>query len=116
VIVPRGKPKQKRELVVPDDLTAALKKREKALATFEQFSPSHKREYEDWITEAKRAETRKPVFQDCVAESRLGDEELNLEAGRSALHEAELLGYADRELLFGEVEAMRWLQARQGSK
>jgi len=54
-----SKPKVKRELVVPDDLTAALKENKKALATFEQFSPSHKREYVEWISEAKREETRR---------------------------------------------------------
>ncbi|MFT3806284.1 YdeI/OmpD-associated family protein [Arenimonas sp.] len=43
---------------VPDDLQAALKKNRKALATFEAFSPSARREYIDWIVEAKREETR----------------------------------------------------------
>ena len=52
---PRPKAKKR---VVPDDLLAALKKNKKALMTFENFSPSHKREYVEWITEAKRDETR----------------------------------------------------------
>jgi uncharacterized protein YdeI (YjbR/CyaY-like superfamily) len=43
---------------VPEDLAAALKKNKKAHATFEGFSPSHKREYIEWITEAKTAGTR----------------------------------------------------------
>jgi len=43
---------------VPEDLTAALKKSAKARKTFEAFSPSHRREYIEWITEAKREETR----------------------------------------------------------
>lgn len=42
----------------PDDLAVALKKNRKAAATYEAFSPSCKREYVEWITEAKRAETR----------------------------------------------------------
>jgi uncharacterized protein YdeI (YjbR/CyaY-like superfamily) len=42
----------------PDDLLAALKKNKQAKATFDDFSPSCKREYVDWITEAKREETR----------------------------------------------------------
>jgi uncharacterized protein YdeI (YjbR/CyaY-like superfamily) len=54
-----AKPKATKEVVVPDDLTAALKRSKKALATFEGFSPSHKREYVEWITEAKREETRR---------------------------------------------------------
>ena len=47
-----------RTVAVPDDLATALKKNKKALATFEAFSPSHKREYVEWITEAKQAATR----------------------------------------------------------
>ena len=47
-----------RELTVPDDLASALNKNAKARATFEGFSPSHKREYIEWITEAKTEATR----------------------------------------------------------
>jgi uncharacterized protein YdeI (YjbR/CyaY-like superfamily) len=43
----------------PPDLAAALKKNAKARATFEGFSPSHKREYVEWLVDAKREETRK---------------------------------------------------------
>ena len=50
--------KEKGELIVPADLIAALKKNKKAQATFDGFSPSHKREYVGWITEAKADETR----------------------------------------------------------
>ena len=50
--------KEKGELVVPDDVVAALKKNKTAQATFEGFSPSHRREYVEWITEAKTEETR----------------------------------------------------------
>ncbi len=42
----------------PDILSAALKKRAKARAAFAAFSPSHKREYVEWITEAKTEATR----------------------------------------------------------
>ncbi|MGA2685383.1 MAG: YdeI/OmpD-associated family protein [Verrucomicrobiota bacterium] len=55
---PRPKPKPKKAVVVPDYFLAALKKNKKALAAFEDFSPSHKREYVEWITEAKREKTR----------------------------------------------------------
>jgi uncharacterized protein YdeI (YjbR/CyaY-like superfamily) len=44
--------------LAPDDLAAALKKNSKARTTFDGFSPSQQREYVDWITEAKRDETR----------------------------------------------------------
>jgi len=43
---------------VPPDLEAALKKNRKAAATFEGFPPGQRREYVDWIVEAKRDETR----------------------------------------------------------
>jgi uncharacterized protein YdeI (YjbR/CyaY-like superfamily) len=43
---------------VPDDLKTALAKDAKARKTFEAFSPSARQEYIDWITSAKRDETR----------------------------------------------------------
>jgi len=43
----------------PPDLAAALKKSPRARASFDAFSPSHKRDYIEWITEAKQEETRK---------------------------------------------------------
>src|SRR5262245_56589332 len=58
VKAPARKKKPAKPLVVPDDLQAALKKNKKALPAFEAFSPSHKREYVDWITEAKQEATR----------------------------------------------------------
>ncbi len=54
----RKKPVRKKLLVVPDDLARALISNKRARVTFEGFSPSHRREYVEWITEAKRAETR----------------------------------------------------------
>ena len=56
----------KKELSVPSDLTAALKKSKKALATFETFPYSHKKEYVQWITEAKREDTRKQRLQTTI--------------------------------------------------
>jgi len=50
--------KPKPPVTAPDDLAAALKKNAKARTTFDAFSPSHRREYVEWITEAKREETR----------------------------------------------------------
>jgi uncharacterized protein YdeI (YjbR/CyaY-like superfamily) len=54
----RSKPKTPKELVVPDDLASALRANQQARATFDTFSPSHKREYVEWITEAKTQATR----------------------------------------------------------
>jgi len=62
----RAKPKVKRALVVPDYFLAALRKNKKALASFEHFSPSHKREYVEWVTEAKREDTRARRIQTAV--------------------------------------------------
>ena len=52
--------------VTPDDLAAALKKNGKARTTFDGFSPSQQREYVDWITEAKRDETRQKRLAQAV--------------------------------------------------
>ncbi len=46
------------ENVIPDYLIAALKKNPAAKKTFDAFSPSNKREYIDWLTEAKTEATR----------------------------------------------------------
>ena len=43
---------------MPEDLVAALNKDKAAKATFDAFPPSCRREYIEWIVEAKREETR----------------------------------------------------------
>jgi uncharacterized protein YdeI (YjbR/CyaY-like superfamily) len=60
-VKPRSAPRpaEKKGLEIPDYLGAALKKNKKALATFEQFNYSNKKEYVEWITEAKTDGTRK---------------------------------------------------------
>lgn len=50
--------KTSKEVIVPDEILKALKKNKAALKTFETFPPSHKREYIEWITEAKTEPTR----------------------------------------------------------
>jgi uncharacterized protein YdeI (YjbR/CyaY-like superfamily) len=45
-------------LEVPDDLVAALRGNARARATFDAFPPGSRREYVEWITEAKREATR----------------------------------------------------------
>ena len=47
-----------KEVVVPEMLTAALRKNKAARETFEKFPPSCRREYIEWITEAKTDATR----------------------------------------------------------
>lgn len=54
----RTKPKKREPLEVPDYFSTALKKNAKARKTFEDFPPSKRRDYLEWVTEAKREETR----------------------------------------------------------
>lgn len=55
---PLRRTEPRRNIPMPRDLSTALKKNAKARATFASFSPSHKREYLEWITEAKTDATR----------------------------------------------------------
>jgi uncharacterized protein YdeI (YjbR/CyaY-like superfamily) len=48
----------KKAVPLPADLAAGLKKNAKARGRWEEFSPSAQREYIEWVTEAKREETR----------------------------------------------------------
>jgi uncharacterized protein YdeI (YjbR/CyaY-like superfamily) len=58
ITVSRPKKAPKPEAKVPAELKAALVKNKKAVATWEAFPPSHRREYIQWIDEAKRPETK----------------------------------------------------------
>lgn len=58
VKAPRAPKQKKAPARGPVDLRKALAKNSRARAAFEGFSPSHRREYVEWIEEAKRAETR----------------------------------------------------------
>ena len=51
-------PVAKKPVRVPNDLAAALAKHKTAAAAFAAFPPSQRREYVEWITEAKTAATR----------------------------------------------------------
>jgi uncharacterized protein YdeI (YjbR/CyaY-like superfamily) len=51
---------------VPPDIAAALKKNANAAATFKAFSPSHQREYVEWITQAKQNETRQRRLKQAI--------------------------------------------------
>lgn len=55
-----AKPKatDKKELTIPDYFIKALAKNKKAKQVFESFAFSHKKEYVQWITEAKTEDTR----------------------------------------------------------
>ena len=54
------------EAEVPVDLAAALKRQRKAAATFEAFAPSQRRDYIEWIVEAKREDTRRRRLEQAI--------------------------------------------------
>lgn len=58
IIFPQKKSKEIMETIVPENFLASLKKNKKAFDNFEAFAPSHKKEFVQWISEAKREETR----------------------------------------------------------
>lgn len=61
----RPKP-EKKELIIPGYFMNAVKKNKKALATFENFSYSNKKDYVQWVTEAKTEETRQSRLETTV--------------------------------------------------
>ena len=62
------KPRSARpELTIPEYFCAALSKNKKAAATFEGFSYTNKKQYIDWLTEAKREETRSQRLKMTIA-------------------------------------------------
>lgn len=59
---------------IPSELVELLDANPKAKATFESFPPSHQREYINWISEAKREETKQRRLQQTIE---------NLQEGKS---------------------------------
>jgi len=49
---------EERVVQIPDELRAALAKNLRAKTAFEKLSYSHRKEYAEWVAEAKKAETR----------------------------------------------------------
>jgi len=58
VKLPSKPVKEKKKLVIPDYLIKAISKNKEAKKTFDEFSYSNKKEYVEWITEAKTEDTR----------------------------------------------------------
>lgn len=56
---PRPSASEKKDLKVPAYFESALKDNREAQNTFSQFPYSHKKEYVEWITEAKTDQTRR---------------------------------------------------------
>ncbi len=48
----------KADIAMPEDFAAELARSQGARARFDGFAPSHRREYLEWVNEAKRPETR----------------------------------------------------------
>jgi hypothetical protein len=67
VSAPKPKRAPKPPVKTPPYFKAALAKNKKALATYDAFAPSCKREYVEWITEAKTDETRAKRVASAVA-------------------------------------------------
>jgi uncharacterized protein YdeI (YjbR/CyaY-like superfamily) len=65
-VVRPAKPKRP-PVKVPGYFAAALRKNKKAAETFEKSSPSHRREYVEWITEAKGEDTRARRIETALA-------------------------------------------------
>lgn len=63
----KARPATPKEIIVPDDVAAALQQNTKARTVFEAFSPSHQREYLEWITDAKTTATRNKRLATAIA-------------------------------------------------
>ncbi|HEY1953325.1 MAG TPA: YdeI/OmpD-associated family protein [Gemmatimonadaceae bacterium] len=66
VRVPRSRTKAAKPLSIPSELRTALARNRTAAAAFEKFPPSHKREYAEWIAEAKRDDTRQRRVESAI--------------------------------------------------
>jgi len=64
--VEKKKPAVKKESVAPKELLAALSKNKKAKTTYDNFSPSQKKEYNDWIADAKTEATKTKRLSEAV--------------------------------------------------
>lgn len=58
ILVTLEKDEEKREVEMPEDFATAINSNETAIATFKSLSFTAQKEYVNWITSAKREETR----------------------------------------------------------
>ncbi|KAF0153138.1 MAG: hypothetical protein FD143_578 [Ignavibacteria bacterium] len=63
----KPKPKEPKEIVVPNYFTKALKENKKTFEKFNSFSYSKKKDYVEWITEAKTEGTRNKRITTAIA-------------------------------------------------
>lgn len=66
--------REERAVEVPEELAAALNKDAKAKAVFDALSFTHRREYTQWIAEAKKPETRERRAKQSLEMLRKGTE------------------------------------------
>ena len=64
--VPRNKPGKASPIETPGYFLQEIKKNKNALAAWEKFSNSHKKEYVEWIVDARRDETRSKRMQQAI--------------------------------------------------
>ncbi|MBL0171262.1 MAG: YdeI/OmpD-associated family protein [Gemmatimonadaceae bacterium] len=64
--------KTPKPVVVPPELAAAFSKSKPAKAAFDALSPSHRREYCEWIADAKREDTKVTRVAKTIAQLRDG--------------------------------------------
>lgn len=64
--ITKAKPVTQKELIIPDYFIAAVKKNKRAWSAFNGFSLSAKKEYVQWVTEAKAEETKMKRLQQSV--------------------------------------------------
>jgi len=66
IAVPRRRASPRPEAAIPGDLSAALRSNARARAAFAAFTPGKRREYVEWITEAKTEATRSRRLETAV--------------------------------------------------
>jgi len=80
--VVREPKRDKKPVTMPKALSTALARDKKAKLAFEAMSPSHRKEYMEWIGEAKRDETRATRLQKTIAQLK-EKKSLNWKYGKS---------------------------------
>jgi len=67
IAVPRRRAAPRPEAAIPRDLSSALRSNARARAAFAAFTPGKRRDYVEWITEAKTEATRRRRLETAVS-------------------------------------------------
>ena len=65
---PAARKPKKADIDPPEDLTAALRAEPDAMKAFDEMAPGYRREYIEWIDEAKREATRRRRIEKAVSQ------------------------------------------------